>query len=188
VYSFSGVEMRNFFFSLLVGVAALAVVPHEAKAIVAITATETFSFSGTCSDCSGFGTGTLTLQNYTPGNGLSTVNFVSFEYSSNLVGPIDLTSADIFNGSIGSAPGSYEVFIDSESAHFTLQTFVNGTWCVDAIEGCSTPADFGSEYTWTEQVAAVPEPSTWAMMILGFCGLGFMAYRRKQSGSALSVA
>src|ERR1700692_3485524 len=26
---------------------------------------------------------------------------------------------------------------------------------------------------------AVPEPSTWAMMILGFVGLGFMAYRRK---------
>jgi hypothetical protein len=36
--------------------------------------------------------------------------------------------------------------------------------------------------------AAVPEPSTWAMMILGFCGLGFMAYRRKQNGAALSVA
>jgi PEP-CTERM motif len=36
------------------------------------------------------------------------------------------------------------------------------------------------------RVSAVPEPSTWAMMILGFCGLGFMAYRRKQS--ALSVA
>ena len=27
---------------------------------------------------------------------------------------------------------------------------------------------------------AVPEPSTWAMMILGFLGLGFMADRRKQ--------
>jgi hypothetical protein len=26
---------------------------------------------------------------------------------------------------------------------------------------------------------AVPEPSTWAMMILGFVGLGFMAYRKK---------
>jgi hypothetical protein len=26
---------------------------------------------------------------------------------------------------------------------------------------------------------AVPEPSTWAMMILGFAGIGFMAYRRK---------
>ena len=27
--------------------------------------------------------------------------------------------------------------------------------------------------------SAVPEPSTWAMMILGFAGVGFMAYRRK---------
>jgi hypothetical protein len=40
----------------------------------------------------------------------------------------------------------------------------------------------------TGGVSAVPEPSTWAMMILGFCGLGFMAYRRKQNGVALSVA
>jgi hypothetical protein len=37
-------------------------------------------------------------------------------------------------------------------------------------------------------VSAVPEPSTWAMMILGFVGLGFMAYRWKQNGAALSVA
>jgi hypothetical protein len=29
--------------------------------------------------------------------------------------------------------------------------------------------------------AAVPEPSTWAMMILGFAGLGFMGYRRRNS-------
>jgi hypothetical protein len=35
---------------------------------------------------------------------------------------------------------------------------------------------------------AVPEPSTWAMMILGFMGVGFMAYRRKQNGAALRVA
>jgi hypothetical protein len=31
----------------------------------------------------------------------------------------------------------------------------------------------------TNGVGAVPEPSTWAMMILGFVGLSFMAYRRK---------
>jgi PEP-CTERM motif len=30
-------------------------------------------------------------------------------------------------------------------------------------------------------VAAVPEPSTWAMMILGFASIGFMAYRRKNA-------
>jgi type VI secretion system secreted protein VgrG len=28
-------------------------------------------------------------------------------------------------------------------------------------------------------IGTVPEPSTWAMMILGFAGIGFMAYRRK---------
>lgn len=27
---------------------------------------------------------------------------------------------------------------------------------------------------------AVPEPSTWAMMILGFAGVGFMTYRRRK--------
>ena len=36
--------------------------------------------------------------------------------------------------------------------------------------------------------SAVPEPSTWAMMILGFFGLGFMAYRRKQNGPAFRLA
>ena len=36
-------------------------------------------------------------------------------------------------------------------------------------------------------VAAVPEPSTWAMMLLGFAGVGFMAYRRKQNGPALRM-
>jgi len=33
---------------------------------------------------------------------------------------------------------------------------------------------------------AVPEPSTWAMMILGFAGLGFSAYRRKPRSSVAS--
>jgi hypothetical protein len=33
----------------------------------------------------------------------------------------------------------------------------------------------------------VPEPSTWAMMILGFCGICFMAYRRR-SRQAFMVA
>jgi hypothetical protein len=35
--------------------------------------------------------------------------------------------------------------------------------------------------------SAVPEPSTWAMMILGFFGVGFMAYRRRSSGHALRL-
>jgi PEP-CTERM motif len=38
----------------------------------------------------------------------------------------------------------------------------------------------------TEVLTPVPEPSTWAMMILGFAGVGFMAYRRRVA--ALRVA
>jgi hypothetical protein len=34
---------------------------------------------------------------------------------------------------------------------------------------------------------AVPEPSTWAMMILGFAGLGFMAYRRKSKPALMAA-
>lgn len=39
----------------------------------------------------------------------------------------------------------------------------------------------------TATVSAVPEASTWAMMILGFLGVGFVACRRK-SGPALRIA
>jgi PEP-CTERM motif len=34
--------------------------------------------------------------------------------------------------------------------------------------------------------ATIPEPSTWAMMLLGFAGLGFAGYRR--SRKAVSIA
>ena len=32
-------------------------------------------------------------------------------------------------------------------------------------------------------VAPVPEPSTWAIMILGFAGVGYMAYRRRKTAA-----
>jgi hypothetical protein len=36
--------------------------------------------------------------------------------------------------------------------------------------------------------AAVPEPSTWAMMILGFAGVGFLGYRRRNQGYGFRLA
>jgi len=40
-----------------------------------------------------------------------------------------------------------------------------------------------SIYTPPANVGAVPEPSTWAMMLLGFAGISFMAYRRRQTNT-----
>jgi hypothetical protein len=48
----------------------------------------------------------------------------------------------------------------------------NGWYSVDSI---------------TATVAAVPEPSTWAMMLLGFAGIGFMAYRRKPKPALMAA-
>jgi hypothetical protein len=39
----------------------------------------------------------------------------------------------------------------------------------------------------TVVTAAVPEPSTWAMMILGFVGVGFLAYRRRNHVPSLAA-
>jgi hypothetical protein len=44
-----------------------------------------------------------------------------------------------------------------------------------------------ANYDFSLLQGGVPEPSTWAMMLLGFAGVGFMAYRRK-SKQALMAA
>ena len=54
----------------------------------------------------------------------------------------------------------------------------NTLYFTDGVNGESNGL-FGS-------ITAVPEPSTWAMMILGFAGVGFMAYRRRNQTAALA--
>jgi hypothetical protein len=49
--------------------------------------------------------------------------------------------------------------------------------------GGTTAADFVVDNV-TVAIAAVPEASTWAMMILGFGGIGFWAFRRKAVAAA----
>lgn len=39
----------------------------------------------------------------------------------------------------------------------------------------------------TTTISAVPEPATWAMMLLGFAGLGFAGYRRSAKSAALAA-
>jgi PEP-CTERM motif-containing protein len=41
--------------------------------------------------------------------------------------------------------------------------------------------------TFTTAISAVPEPSTWAMLLIGFAGVGFMAYRRKAKPALMAA-
>jgi hypothetical protein len=40
---------------------------------------------------------------------------------------------------------------------------------------------YGGNLTTNPLVAPIPEASTWAMMLMGFAGVGFMAYRRRNA-------
>lgn len=46
----------------------------------------------------------------------------------------------------------------------------------------------GAEIAVYGAVAAVPEPSTWAMMLLGFVGVSFMGYRGSHKDQGLALA
>jgi PEP-CTERM motif len=46
---------------------------------------------------------------------------------------------------------------------------------------------FSFNYAAAGGVSAVPEPSTWAMMLIGFAGIGFMAYRRKSKPALMAA-
>ena len=69
----------------------------------------------------------------------------------------------------------------------TLGAFGGGTSGVIALDdsGGGNPADADYDDLVIKfelsggRVAPVPEASTWAMMLLGFAGIGFLAYRRK---------
>jgi hypothetical protein len=65
-------------------------------------------------------------------------------------------------------------------------TFIAAAGTNLVFTGQSLSGDHGSAIDGVT-ISAVPEPSTWAMMILGFFGVGFMAYRRKSSASPLRL-
>jgi hypothetical protein len=82
-------------------------------------------------------------------------------------------------------------FGDNCNIHGCVVDFgVDQAWATHTTAVINSASDpFGNVGTGGFMLAStVPEPSTWAMMILGFAGVGFMAYRRKQNGQALRLA
>jgi hypothetical protein len=119
--------------------------------------------SGSLTDPTQFGTGT-----YEVAPGVSDATYNDGDPALQVFLTYPSGGGDLFVGSFGSSSvGSY------------FSPTCGGEICGFPLSGTVLNASVTS---------AVPEPSTWAMMILGFCGVGFMAYRRKQNGAALSVA
>jgi hypothetical protein len=71
-------------------------------------------------------------------------------------------------------PKGNELVTISGLAAFTTATFSSTR---NAFEFSLVPGAIGS----------VPETSTWAMMVLGFAGLGYAAFRRGSRGQALAI-
>lgn len=49
------------------------------------------------------------------------------------------------------------------------------------------PTEAGHALAAEYALAAIPEPSTWAMMLLGFAGLGFMGYKASRKAAAVTA-
>jgi PEP-CTERM motif len=89
----------------------------------------------------------------------------------------------IINGmTVISAPGPTS-FSNTPSTY----TGPSGTFAFQLVYGecCGAPGDLSISLP---LASAVPEPSTWAMMILTFAGIGFMGYRRRKGTMAPAAA
>ncbi|MEO8318591.1 MAG: PEP-CTERM sorting domain-containing protein [Bradyrhizobium sp.] len=83
---------------------------------------------------------------------------------------------------VGSAPETSVI----NSSWSNKGPYTNAAFSLYYVEGNGAPSvlNLSAEGFTT----AVPEPSTWLMMIAGFFGLGFMAYRRKGNQTAFRLA
>ena len=70
---------------------------------------------------------------------------------------------DLFSNGVGNGPGNAVFGVVVATAETQLDRVAGGV------------------------TATVPESSTWAMMLLGFAGLGFAGYRKSRKAAALAA-
>jgi hypothetical protein len=142
----------------------------------------TYQFAGDCQpgDCTGIGTGMLSLTNYTLGSEIVSSNFVSFTYQSNLIDisitPATLTFVDGFLFS--PLPSAEYVFVRGSNPGALFTSFnpqQNGSWC--AGSGCLQ--DNGPTSSWAlATVESVPEPAMFLPIAGAMMAFGFVRRRR----------
>lgn len=74
------------------------------------------------------------------------------------------------------------------NAVVTNSSPINGTLFALSFSGHSELHDVPLSYaTYLDKVGAVPEPSTWAMIVIGFATMGTLSYRRRNRLSAAAA-
>jgi hypothetical protein len=63
----------------------------------------------------------------------------------------------------------------------------SGEFIDEVIITAANGFDEGKQYAFGDGTVTVPEPSTWAMMLVGFAGLGYAGYRKTKTSAALSI-
>jgi PEP-CTERM motif len=182
--------------------AITAFTPAPASAAIVYSYTEEGCFGASCTPASGatdqshltfnaqaFNSvpgGTVDLGTITLNNGTNTYTGNSFTLDIIFTVPTSGSNTDsaTITGSVqGGTITSPSFVFDFNNAPINFNGFTL------TVNDLTMPSAGGTTEEITGTItAAVPEPTTWAMMILGFAGIGFMAYRRRSGGPAFRVA
>ena len=144
---------------------------------------------GICFGCNGFGHGNTTF----PAGTSSYWSVIHNGSDSTPLSEVDgvFTPGETATVSVLVNGNTYQAFKDPDGVFdansVLLTTLVDNTFSHGqfALYDFDLAMSFGN-FTVSGSLAsgAVPEPSTWAMMLLGFVGLGFMAYRKTKKSAA----
>ena len=133
---------------------------------------------------------TYTLDFAGPGNNDSVSFSLNIQQFTNAAGDVVFNLLQSTLNGLGpfNVPGVTVSDIKFQLAGGTNGTYnpLTGTW-TNPDPTNSNSSRTSVMYITADFTAAVPEASTWAMMILGFAGVGFLAYRR-QSQTSLRLA
>jgi hypothetical protein len=141
----------------------------------------------------------ITLQSFTLTVTDPTTDIAVGTFST--AGAINFTAADLALEPGNGTGGFFFALTLAEQIEFNnlfllagYQDFIVSTQatlgCATVVAGCNSNDGPDSFYAVNvASVGQVPEASTWAMMLIGFLGVGFMAYRKhKGEGHALRLA
>jgi hypothetical protein len=156
-----------------------------------------YSYTAAVETTNFFGAGTTADPWLSTNTATDSITFFNFGPSISAIG------ANFFGSEINGTFKSGDIALSlTDSLGVTFHTIINATTSsfigfvsdgtITSLTVEAVQPSPGSGFLWPTVdnltlaqglTSAVPEPSTWAMMILGFAGVGFMTYRRRKTSA-----